>query len=148
MARFDFFAAAEAVATQLRADAGIVARGAKVLVEEDVNFMDGQVIVIRSPSFTAPDGMQTLSNNTRLRMQVNMELYCLAFSGQLPAARELRNDLVGDVILALMTDATFGLASVASSWITGAQFEAGAAGQNKLYALGVLNLTLDGSSVR
>ena len=148
MARFDFFAAAEAVATQLRADANIVTRGAKVLVEEDVNFMDGQVIVIRSPSFSAPDGMQTLSNNTRLRMQVNMELYCLAFSGLLPSARELRNDLVGDVILALMSDATFGLASVATSWITGAQFEAGAAGQNKLYALGVLNLIIDGSSVR
>lgn len=148
MARLDYFAVAESIKTQLSTYAPLNNSNTKILVEEDVNWHEGDTVVVYLRRREAPGGMQALNAYTKVRMLLHFEIICVSFGMQIEAARERRNDLLSNVELGLMQDSTFANTQVTMSWMAGGTFEDGRAGQNQLYSAGSIELVVDATAVR
>ncbi len=122
MARVDYYGIAKAIQSQLQADSNLA--DVTVLVEEELTMSRGNVVIIYLDRREAPDDLQTLSAGTRTRFNLFFSIWCFHFGFEKALAIEARDDLLGKVELALMSDPTFSN-NVSSSWITGGDFDNG-----------------------
>lgn len=70
---------------------------------------------------TAPESDQPLTASLKQRLEVRYELWCWRFAMTNTLAVQLRDELLGDVELALIGDRTFG-GTVTTSWLEGGRF--------------------------
>lgn len=149
MARLDYYTIELNIQTVLQAAAAL--SGVTVEVEHDVNFNEGDHVLIKLARREAPASMQGLSAGTRTRMLVHFELYCMSCHLNVPQARQNRDNLIGNVENVLMADRTFSNSQIATSWFEGGEFEEGqargAAGiGSTFYSLGTIHLVVDATA--
>jgi len=145
MARIDYYAIEEAIATQLRAAATLV--GVTVDVEQEPDFAEGSKVVIYLIGRNAPEEMQSLSAGLRTRYEITYVAVCMAQMLDLKGAMEARDDLIGNVETAIMTDRTFG-GAVKSCWLMGGEFENARNGDDGLFnAAGEIEIVVDATSI-
>lgn len=127
MAAIDYFAIEEAVQTTLAGYNGLkTSDGVKVLVEEDflhvAGGMDnGKVVIVYLDDRAATPG-QPLAAGQRTRFAVGFSIWVFAVSAEsFKKAAELRDDLVGLVEVALMTNRTLSN-GVAFLYLGGGEF--------------------------
>lgn len=70
---------------------------------------------------TAPEGDQPLTASLKQRLRIRYEIWCWRFAMSNALAVQLRDELLGDLELALMRDRTFG-GTVTASWLEGGRF--------------------------
>jgi len=118
MARLDYYAIEVAIKTIL--DATLLAT--TVLIEEVVAYIEGPLVVIYLDRRRAPAELQQLSAGTSTRFELDLTLWCLALSYDgVREASQLRDNIIGQVEVAMMADRTIG-GTVMSSWIEGGEF--------------------------
>lgn len=120
MAKVDYFALTEAVETQIDNNVSNV----KTMVEREITFgMDtARAVGIYLMSRNAPADMQRLAAGTRTDFLVTFTVRCFGFDIEsIRAASERRDDLIGDVENALMTDREIQGQAI-KSWLEGGDF--------------------------
>lgn len=122
-ARIDYFAIEEAIADQIRNDAGVADLSPKVVVEEIVQIGERPQITIVLESREAPDEVQSINAGTRTRVWMHVSIWCFCFHVTLKKAIEARDNLIQLVEVAVSKDRTFGRIDVNTSWITGGEFD-------------------------
>jgi hypothetical protein len=123
VARVDYRNILAATRTLLLADVAVAARSPMVLLDQSVGFsLDQPIINLTLVRRNAPADLQSLSASTRTRLDVIVAVWVYAFNMDQLVAEELRDDMIGEVELALMSDTTLG-DSVGTSWIIGGDFE-------------------------
>lgn len=120
MAKVDYFALSEAIETQIDNNvSNVVTRvEAELLFGMDTPRAVGIYLLNR----TAPQNMQRLANGTRTDFLVTFIIRCFGFDiNDLRTASERRDDLIGDVENALMTDREIN-GNAVMSWLDGGDF--------------------------
>ena len=97
-------------------------RGLTVLVEEDLAFQRGDIILIELNRRDAPDDAQPLAAGKRTRYELQMSIWCYGFGLQRADAMRNRDDLVSRVEIVLQGNRTLN-GKVGTSWFTGGEFE-------------------------
>lgn len=133
MSRIDYWGIEQAIATIIKA---AVPR-ASVIVEEELDFAEGDVVGIYLDQRSAPAELQSLSAGTRLREQLAFKIWCwhFGFGKDRSMAMQSRDALIGDVETALM--ANNNLNSTANfSYILGGEFINGPEPTDRGFAAG------------
>lgn len=123
MARVDYYAIELAIQTQLQAASGLT--GVTVALEEELPFgmASDQTVEIYLERREAAADLQGLSAGRQTRFRLHLSLWCWGYSLESVAkACQIRDDLMGNVELALLGDHTFA-GAVTSSWLEGGQFD-------------------------
>lgn len=123
MARVDYYNVREKIKNQLEADSNLTT--AKILIEQEIVFGDGPTVIIYLERRDAVQEEQSLAAGTRTRFQLQFSIMCFDSSLKVESAIKKRDDLLGNVELALMKDTTFGDSQIGSSWLTGGTFATG-----------------------
>ncbi len=145
MARLDYYAIEQAIAAQLTAAAEL--SGVTVTVEQEPEFDEGSKVIIYLINREAPEELQSLSAGKRTRFYITYVAVCVAQALDLRGAMEARDDLLGNVETALMSDRTFSGAAN-TSWIGGGDFENARNGDEGLFnAAGEIEIVVDAVSV-
>tara|TARA_Y100000310_G_scaffold171492_2_gene171696 strand:+ start:8951 stop:9394 length:444 start_codon:yes stop_codon:yes gene_type:complete len=146
MARIDYYAIEESIATQLRDDATL--SGVTVDVEKEPEFTEDKMVIVYCISREAPDDLQSLSAGLRTRFYVTFVAVCIAAALDLKDAMEARDDLLGKVEVALMQDRTFDNAQVKTSWIGGGDFDNARDGDEGLFnAAAEIEIVVDATAI-
>ena len=120
MARVDYFGIEEAIRDILVSDTSL--GGISVLIEDEINFIEGPVVALYLENRAAPAELQSLSAGQRTRFYVSFVLWVMDFSlDGIREASKKRDDLVGKVEIVLMKDRTLG-GTVTTSWLEGGDF--------------------------
>ena len=118
----------------------------KVVAEREFEFTEGWVgiYLIRR---TAPDERQSLSAGLKTRFNLEFEIKVWHYAAETSLAVEIRNEVLGMMETAIMSDRTFA-GNVNACWITGGEFESGRDPSNngKFWAGASVNLTCDCTS--
>lgn len=126
MARVDYFQIEKEIQTVLKDDADLA--GVAVLIEEELTFAEGNIILIELDRRDAPDDLQSISAGQRTRFLLQISLWCWGFGYERERAMEQRDDLLGKVEVALLKHRAaqpgnaFG-GEVTSFWMQGGDFE-------------------------
>src|SRR5437870_418093 len=121
MPRIDYFAIEQGIQTILQADAALAALGARVVIEEELPFLaeTGPWVGIYLERREAPRDLQALAGGQQTRFLVRLTIWCSQFSlKSIAEAIHLRDDLVGKVEIALMSDRRLN-GTVSTSWLDG-----------------------------
>ena len=110
---------------------------ATVLVDEEIDFAEGDVVGIYLDDRSAPADLQSLSAGTRLRQMVSFKIWCwhFGFGKDRSVAMQARDTLIGDVETALMAKVTLN-DTVNYSYITGGEFISGPEPTDRGFAAG------------
>ena len=110
---------------------------ATVLIEEEINWAEGDVVAIYLEEAQAPAEQQGLSAGTRLRQLITFKIWCwhFGFGKDKTLAMQARDNLVGDVQVALLGNHRLN-STVNSSWIIGCEFIAGPLPTDRGFAAG------------
>jgi len=124
VARVDYFAIETQIKTILDAEASL--SGTSVLIEEELTFERGNIVGIFLDDREAPEELQSLSAGTRTRFLVTFSIWCWHFGvgRDRRVPMEQRDDLVGNVEIALMKERTLN-GTVNMSWLAGGEFLSG-----------------------
>ena len=94
---------------------------ASVLIEEELTFQSGSVVIIYLDSWSAPGNIQAINAGLRMKMEVRFEVWCFHLGIQRIDAMRNRNLLLGQVQTALMRDRSLN-ETVSASWQEGGDF--------------------------
>lgn len=139
MARADYFAIEQAIKTLIEGNANTPAN-TKVFIESEISFAHEACpgVYIYLDRRSAPAGIQRLAAGTRTDFEVRFTVWCAEWhQDSVAKASEFRDDLIGKIELALMSDRTLG-GSVESSWLDGGEF--GSFEENGFLSLGEIVL--------
>ena len=92
-----------------------------VLIEEELTFQEGSVVIIYLDRELSPAEMQSLSYGQRNRVLLSFDVWCCHYGMERQAAIRERNKLRAKVLLALMRDTSW-RQSVESCWSEGGEF--------------------------
>ena len=127
MSRINYSAIEDAISAQLLADATVAAGGTKVFVEEAISSVEGRQVFIYLERRDMPDNMQSLSAGKAERSLLRFSIWCYGSTLEGSRASMSRRDqLLGEVEIALMKDRTLG-GTVIKSWLNGGEFRSGMA---------------------
>lgn len=122
MARIDYYGIEQALKTQLQNDSDL--SGKRVEIERFPTFdpMDGDAIYIYLENRQAPENIQRIRAGTSTDMDLFLSVWIFAFhADDNEKSAEFRDDLLGQVELAIMDDRTLG-GTVDTCWINGGEF--------------------------
>lgn len=144
MARIDYFAIEQEIATILEADTELA--GVRIDIETEVSTYEGPTVIIFLDDRVAPDDLQSLSAGQKTRMYVTFTLICAAPNYEtLRAAAQARDDLIGRVEVALMNNRTLNN-RVRTSWLDGGLFDNAKDEQGGFVSAGEVRLIVDVTS--
>ena len=146
MARCDYYAIENAIATILRADATLA--GVSVIVEDEVAVQRGSIIGIYLDDRDAPMDLQAIAAGTRTRFNINFSIWCWHFGvgRDRTVVMQQRDDLLGKVEIALMNNRTLSN-TVTMSWLNGGEFISGPDPTGNQFMSGAqIRLTVDATA--
>jgi hypothetical protein len=146
MARIDYYGIEKAIADTIASDTRVAEFAITVVVEEEVMFERGNKVYVFLERRAAPEDRQSISAGTRTRMLCKYVIWCMAYGYKINETIEVRDNLLGAVELALMTDRTFGRSDVATSWIEGGEFD-NAKDEAGFNVMGSIELTVDVTAI-
>lgn len=123
MARLDYYAIEEAIKTNLESYSTTNGFSWKVHVEDAITLASDECpgIYIYLDRRDAPIDLQTLANGTRTNYRLTFSIWCVEWHfDTVRDAVRLRDDLIGNVELALMSDRTIG-GNCKYSWLEGGE---------------------------
>lgn len=144
MAAISLRTIATGIQTVLLADASLAARGVKVEVEPDFSlaFEYGVLIAIYPDRWDAPAEMQRIGAGRRLDKRITFSLWICSMGLDLLEATRLRDEVQGEVELALMSNRRLNN-TVATSWPAGGEYLTVGPGNEDFVAMVELRLVCD-----
>ena len=125
MSRIDYGAIETAIQTVLDADPSVGGAGVKTILEDQFPFgaeATPWVGVYLENRELAGD--QPIAANTVVRMRLRFSLWCVTYSLDIPSAMSARDELMGNVEIALLKVPTLNLAGV-RTFLAGGDFQTG-----------------------
>ena len=144
MARVDYFGIEESVSDVIRANE--VTSDVRVLIEEELTFDRGRTVIIRLVSRDAPEELQSLTAGLRTRFLISYSVSCFFFALEVSEAARGRDELLGQVELALINQRQLARSDINSIWLEGGDFDQGGADIG-FYAGGEILLIVDAEAV-
>jgi hypothetical protein len=144
VARIDYHGIEESVRDVILADA--TTSDVRILIEEELTMDRGRTVRVQLVSRDAPEDMQSLTAGLRTRFLITYSVTCFFFALEVSEAARGRDDLIGQVELALIAQRQLRRSDVKMIWLEGGDFDQGGAGSG-FYAGGEILLIVDAEAV-
>jgi len=135
MARVDYYQIESDIRDHLLADSNL--DNVVVQIESDLAIQRGNNVVIYLNRRDGPDRLQTISAGTRTRYELELSIWCYHVGGlETRALLEARDDLLGRVEIALLSNRSSLESDIGPYWIRGGEFQTNELEQNAGFVAG------------